>query len=207
MLSPTISPWIILAATALYGWVHSWLASHQFKRLVRQILGAAFADRWYRFIYNFFALVTLLPVLALVPLLPDLRLYSVDFPWNLFFYGLQGAAVVFAVVALLQRDLFEFLGLRQIVENSSPQANEMLIGGLYRWVRHPLYTAGFVFLWATPVMTRNLFALYIALSLYLIIGAYFEERKLLRELGEAYQRYRQTTPMFLPRPPRDESGV
>jgi protein-S-isoprenylcysteine O-methyltransferase Ste14 len=32
----------------------------------------------------------------------------------------------------------------------------------------------------------------------LIIGAYFEERKLLGEFGEAYQLYQRRTPMFFP---------
>jgi protein-S-isoprenylcysteine O-methyltransferase Ste14 len=41
-------------------------------------------------------------------------------------------------------------------------------------------------------------ALNIGLSLYLYIGALFEERKLLREFGEAYHNYQQNTPMFLP---------
>jgi len=31
-----------------------------------------------------------------------------------------------------------------------------------------------------------------------LIGAYFEERKLLREFGEAYAIYKNTTPMLIP---------
>jgi protein-S-isoprenylcysteine O-methyltransferase Ste14 len=69
-------------------------------------------------------------------------------------------------------------------------------------VRHPLYTAGLLFIWLIPVMTANLLALNIGLTMYLIIGALFEERKLVREFGEAYIQYRKNTPMLVPRPPR-----
>jgi protein-S-isoprenylcysteine O-methyltransferase Ste14 len=41
-------------------------------------------------------------------------------------------------------------------------------------------------------------ALIIGLSAYTIIGAYFEERKLLLEFGDAYAEYRRKTPMLVP---------
>ena len=73
-----------------------------------------------------------------------------------------------------------------------------MTGGLYRYVRHPLYTAGLVFIWLLPIMTCNLLALNIGLTAYIIVGAYFEERKLLLEFGDAYAEYRQQTPMLIP---------
>ncbi|NOH03709.1 MAG: isoprenylcysteine carboxylmethyltransferase family protein [Chloroflexi bacterium] len=70
--------------------------------------------------------------------------------------------------------------------------------GLYRLVRHPLYTFSLVFIWLTPVMSQNSLALYTGATLYLLIGAYFEERKLLRDFGEAYAEYKRKTPMLIP---------
>lgn len=201
------SAWIILGATAFYGWVHSWLASHQTKLLARRILGASFTDRYYRLGYNLFAVVSLLPVMAIVAVLPDRQLYAFGSPLALMLFALQGAAVVFVFIGILQRDLLEFFGLRQLVEETPVQSEELFVKGLYRWVRHPLYTAGFVLMWATPVMTVNLLVFYLGLSLYLVIGAYYEERKLLQEFGEAYRRYQKAVPMFLPAPPRGKFGV
>ena len=66
-------------------------------------------------------------------------------------------------------------------------------------MRHPLYTAGLLFLWLTPGMSLNSLTLYIASSLYILVGAYFEERKLLREFGQAYAEYQKQTPMIIPR--------
>jgi len=39
----------------------------------------------------------------------------------------------------------------------------------------------------------------LSFTVYLIIGAFFEERKLDREFGQAYRDYKNSTPMFIPR--------
>ena len=66
-------------------------------------------------------------------------------------------------------------------------------------MRHPLYTFGLLIIWLTPVMTYNMLILYFVLTLYIIIGAYFEEQKLLREFGQAYATYQSNTPMLIPK--------
>jgi protein-S-isoprenylcysteine O-methyltransferase Ste14 len=81
-----------------------------------------------------------------------------------------------------------------------------VVRGLYRWVRHPLYTAGLVLIWLTPVMTLNIFSLNLGLTIYLVVGALIEERKLVREYGEAYEEYRKRTPMLIPDFPQSEGG-
>jgi protein-S-isoprenylcysteine O-methyltransferase Ste14 len=80
------------------------------------------------------------------------------------------------------------------------QQTELVTRGLYCWMRHPLYTGGLLFIWFTPLMTRNLLALIVGLTLYLILGAFLEERRLLHEFGEAYAEYRRCVPMLIPLP-------
>jgi protein-S-isoprenylcysteine O-methyltransferase Ste14 len=188
---------IILAAIAAYGGLHSWLASLQAKALARRSLGQT-ADRVYRLAYNIVAVISLLPVLALPAILPDHRLYTIPLPWTLFTLAIQGLAALVLLVGVLQTGLWSFLGLEQLLAPPDRQPPELVLGGLYRWVRHPLYTAGLVFIWLTPVMTWNVLALNLGLSAYLFIGALFEERKLTREFGLAYRSYQQRTPMFFP---------
>ena len=72
--------------------------------------------------------------------------------------------------------------------------------GLYRYMRHPLYTMGLVVVWLTPVMTWNTLALNLGITLYVFFGAYYEERKLHRQFGAAYEAYRKSTPMLVPFP-------
>jgi protein-S-isoprenylcysteine O-methyltransferase Ste14 len=40
--------------------------------------------------------------------------------------------------------------------------------------------------------------LHVGVTIYIFIGAYFEERKLLREYGEVYAEYKSRTPMLIP---------
>ncbi len=192
---------LLVLSIAGYGLVHSWLASRQAKSLAAQLLGRT-AGRVYRLAYNIFSIISLLPVLALAALLPDHPLYTIPLPWAFFAIFIQLLAALTLLIGLLQTGLWSFLGLDQLFSPASDAPAVLVTHGLYRWVRHPLYTAGLIFIWLTPVMTLNLFILYLGLSIYLVIGAYFEERKLVREYGEAYLEYRARTPMLLPRPPR-----
>jgi len=196
-----LSAIIILLSVGLYGLVHSILASLRAKSLARGWFGPP-ADRTYRLVFNLFAGLSLLPVLALPALLPDHRLYAIPSPWVALTSVAQVLALLALAVGVLQTGVWSFLGLQQLFSPESGETHLLVLNGLYRWVRHPLYSAGLVFIWLTPVMTVNLLALYIGFSLYLIIGAIFEERKLVAEFGEAYLRYREHTPMLIPRPPK-----
>jgi len=195
------SPWAILGAGLAYGLIHSLLASLRFKATLRGMFGSA-VERWYRLVYNLIAFLTLLPVLALSALLPDHPLYTLPAPWKYLALAGQTLAVVALGVGLIQTGVWSFLGLSQALGANSTEPTSMAVHGLYRWVRHPLYTAGLLFIWLTPSMSANLLTLYLVLSAYLLVGAVFEERKLVREFGSQYLRYQERTPMLIPGFPR-----
>jgi methanethiol S-methyltransferase len=197
VISAGSAPWLVFLAVMVYGLVHSLLASLGVKARFRRWLGS-FSDRVYRLAYNIFAGLTLLPVLALPAVLPDRGIYTIPFPWALLTLAIQGLAALVLVAGLLQTGIWSFLGLRQLVSPAEEEPAELVVSGLYRWVRHPLYAAGLVFIWLTPRMTYNSLALILGLSIYLAVGALFEERKLVKEYGSAYERYRQNTPMLFP---------
>lgn len=189
-----MSSLVLLLAIFLWGAVHSVLASHAVKGWISRRFGAGFS-RWYRLGYNLFAALTFLPLLALTVLLPDRLVYVFPWPWTGLALAGQAVALLFLAIGLLQTDIWEFLGLR--AASSQPQ---LVQTGLYRYVRHPLYTAGLFFLWLAPRMSWNQLLLSLGLTLYILVGAWFEERKLLREFGSAYAEYRARTPMFFPCP-------
>jgi protein-S-isoprenylcysteine O-methyltransferase Ste14 len=187
---------ILILAMSIWGAIHSFLASLTVKSFFQRYVGFGFM-RFYRLIYNGFSLISFLPILWLTVVLPDRPLYQVPLPWSLLLLAGQGFAVILLLVGVLQTGPLSFAGVRQLFEEERPAS--LVTSGLYRYVRHPLYTAGLLFLWLTPTMTLNRLTLYLVATLYILIGAIFEERKLLGEFGEAYARYQRSTPMLIPR--------
>lgn len=188
--------WVI-AAMIVYGALHSLLASQPAKALAERWLGED-GRRFYRLFFNITGALTFVPVLLLVWLLPDAPIYRIPLPWALLTMAIQSLAVVGLAVGVAQTGTADFLGLAQL-RQIQPPAPRLVTDGLYRWVRHPLYTCGLVFIWLSPLMSWNLLGLNLGVTAYLVIGALFEERKLLREFGPAYAEYRHRTPMLLPR--------
>ncbi len=89
-----------------------------------------------------------------------------------------------------------------MTDGAPAEPGTLIVTGLYRWVRHPLYTAGLLLIWLTPVMTTSILALNLSLTLYIIVGSRLEERRLLAEFGQAYADYQAAVPGLIPRPPR-----
>lgn len=187
---------VIVAYAVVYGLAHSWLAAERVKAGVQRRLGPA--ARWYRLLYNGIATLTLLPLVPLLALLPDDMLYTIPLPW--LWLALAGQALGLAGIAygVWTTDLLHFLGLRQLIAATDNAPPRLVVRGLYRWVRHPLYFFGLLVLWLTPQMTVNRLALFAVLSLYMYIGTFFEERRLIREFGAAYRAYQQRVPRLLP---------
>jgi protein-S-isoprenylcysteine O-methyltransferase Ste14 len=107
---------------------------------------------------------------------------------------------VFGILhSIMLTGMLRFTGIQQAIEPAQAQKPmKLVIRSLYRWVRHPIYTCVFVFIWLVPVMTWNVLALSIGISVYNILGALLEERKLKSEFGQSYEEYSQQTPFLIP---------
>jgi len=186
---------ICLAVTA-YGILHSFLASKGFKNRAEQAFGP-WVKRYYRLFYNLVAAASLLPIFWLVWRSSDYPLYLIPVPFVFITLLLQAAAAGCALAALLQTGILDFLGLAQPLEGAVKPSSPVETG-FYRWMRHPVYTFGLLFIWLTPMMTVNLLAFYLSATVYILVGIYFEERKLLEEFGQPYADYRSRTPMLFP---------
>jgi len=187
---------ILVSAFAAWGIVHSLLASLALKDFFRKTFGDGFL-RLYRLGYNIFSVISILPILWWMWILPSDVLYLVHAPWKYLMLAGQGIAAFLLLYGVLQTDTLSFIGLRQLIESDS-KPGMLITNGLYRFVRHPLYSAGLLFLWLTPTMTIDQLTVYISATIYIFIGAYFEERKLLREYGAVYADYKSVTPMIIP---------
>ncbi|MDP1547545.1 MAG: isoprenylcysteine carboxylmethyltransferase family protein [Anaerolineales bacterium] len=192
-----MSIFIILLALAIWGVVHSIMASHFFKDMLRGTVGKP-GMRLYRLGYNAFSAISFAPILYLVAALPGQPAYEVPVPWRYGMVAGQAASALLLFAAFLQTDVLSFIGLSQMLGAEEQDPGQLVTRGLYRVVRHPLYTFGLLFLWLSPSVSQNSLTLYIGATFYIIIGAYFEERKLLRDFGEAYAEYKRKTPMLIP---------
>jgi protein-S-isoprenylcysteine O-methyltransferase Ste14 len=190
-----MSIFLLVLAIALWGMVHSLLASLPVKAVFLRGAGPN-GMRLYRLGFNFFSVISFLPIIWLWLTLPDRPLYHVPPPWSYMMIAGQGLGMLLLFISVMQTDLLAFVGLRQLLEEN--QRGALVTGGLYRWVRHPIYSASLLVLWLTPSVSLITFVFYLCLSAYFLVGAWFEERKLLREFGQAYAEYRQATPMLIP---------
>ncbi len=192
-------PVLTFIAVAVYGALHSLLASNMVKQSFRRAFGQT-SNRFYRLFFNIVGGLSFLPVLAIAALDPGQTLYQLTRPWILLTSAGQAVAALLLLLGLLQTDSLHFLGLRQFTHPGSSEPSKLVINGLYCHVRHPLYTAGLLFIWLTPVMTTSVLALNLGLTLYIIVGSIFEERRLVGEFGQAYIDYQSRVPRLIPRP-------
>ena len=70
---------------------------------------------------------------------------------------------------------------------------------IYRLVRHPIQLGILIGIWAAPVMTLGHFVFAAAMTTYVFVGLFFEERDLVRQFGERYLAYRKSVPKVIPR--------
>jgi protein-S-isoprenylcysteine O-methyltransferase Ste14 len=86
---------------------------------------------------------------------------------------------------------------------------KLVIGGLYRYVRNPMYLAvAAVILGQAAVLGRWLLVVY-ALAFGATVWSFvhwYEEPTLRRQFGTQYENYLRTVPGWWPRPPRPPSG-
>jgi len=180
-----------------FGVIHSLLASIWIKQKVSQL--SPFIHRHYRVIYNLVAVLTLAAVMALSVQLTSERVLSRSVIWE--FIGLMFATYGFLImrVAMKSYGWREFLGLFPEEDAHSP-AKQLKKGGLLRYVRHPIYTGvillflGVFFYLPTMINIVNL----ICVIAYILVGIYFEERKLTVMYGQDYEEYRRQVPMLWP---------
>ena len=189
-----MKPEIILALLWLtYGLVHTVLAMNSVKEFFKGI------TRYYRLIYNILAVLLILPILNYQFSIPSQPLLEKSL-LNQILGGLMMTSGLFlAYKALISYNLAEFIGTQSLRQSSAPSTfNQDELSSI---VRHPLYLGILVFLWGWFGFSGLLSSLVTALSLtiYIRIGIYFEEKKLVEQFGKVYEDYQKKVPMLIPR--------
>ncbi|MCP4425983.1 MAG: isoprenylcysteine carboxylmethyltransferase family protein [Chloroflexi bacterium] len=184
--------------------LHSVTATDWLKGLVKGWVGERPYAGFYRLFYNLFAFVTFLSVMWITAVrLPNDPLWTIPAPYSYFAYLVQLVGVVGVIAALVQTDVWDFVGLRQAVrfwrgEEALSLPPKLVTGGMYAIVRHPLYFFSLLVIWFVPTMTWQTLIFNFFAAMYLWAGSRVEERRLADFFGPAYDEYRQKTPGLFP---------
>jgi protein-S-isoprenylcysteine O-methyltransferase Ste14 len=183
---------LIFISTLIFAVIHSVLASDRIKQ---HFYDFKISSQRYRLIYVSSAIVLTIVWLLFIYFLPDQALYQLRGTVRTAAITLQGLALFLLWLSLRPIDVAAFLGLRPFTNDIEP----FIERGIYRYLRHPMYSSVILLLAANPDQSYNSATLLITVTLYFIIGARFEEQRLLANHPD-YAEYRQRVPAFIPRP-------
>jgi protein-S-isoprenylcysteine O-methyltransferase Ste14 len=173
--------------------VHSLLAADRVKSFIAFISGKYF--HWYRIFYNTIALAGLFAIL----------LYSATIPSDALFESTginRYAGLMLATVGIfIIKAAFKQYNLKSFVGMEADLQEGFKAEGILTHIRHPLYTATILIVIGyclfAPVVTSFISAA--CIFIYLPIGIWLEERKLIEKFGTQYEEYCKNVPALIPK--------
>ena len=191
---------LVVILWTVYWALHSFLISVRFTALMTRLLKNYYA--FYRLFYVVISLVLLVPLIQFTGEFESPVIMTYDAPLSVARYALMsGSLLLFFWAFFLDYDSLSFFGIRQILNFAKPKTAaapvELKRNGLLGMVRHPMYLALILYLWCQTFRMMDL-VVNTLLTLYVLIGTWLEERKLVLEFGEAYLRYQRQVPMLIP---------
>ncbi len=204
----------VAAATAVYGVVHSVLASRGAKQTAARLLGERNRNGLYRVFFIGQSLATFGMLAVYIRKQPSRELYQVRGPLAVVMHAGQVAAIGYATVAAYQVGIPRILGLESFIawlgegpvppepEAQGPALDEEGLSraaGSFAWCRHPLNFVPLPIFGLWPRMTTNLLAYNLAAAGYLVLGSLHEEARLREAYGQRYAEYQRSgVPFYLP---------
>ena len=186
---------IIVLACTLFGLQHSGMSTLRIKGKI--------IDRWGKGGYSRVFTISSIITLAIAFL-------SMNF-WNWIYFILAPSSIqplllilgaIFGVSGvILAMMASRVISVSTVADMRTDRKAELVTNGIYSRVRHPLYLATILVLIALalvyPFPRVTVFAS--SLMFYTLVGAYFEERKLVLHYGDEYRKYRKTAGFILPK--------
>jgi protein-S-isoprenylcysteine O-methyltransferase Ste14 len=189
--SEGLTPWLVdVSLLGLFALQHSGMARETFKRAITHVILAALERSTYVAASGI--------VLGIVTLcwqpLPGEAIWE----GPVWVVGICLLASVGVAWCAARFDHNRFFGLTQAWTGDADTHGPLIVEGPYRYVRHPLMFGLLIVLWAQPVMPRELFLMNAGWTLYIVLAVKLEERDLVRQYGEEYEKYRSEVPMLIP---------
>jgi protein-S-isoprenylcysteine O-methyltransferase Ste14 len=170
----------------LYFAIHSLLATDTIKVLAKSKTPSIFP--YYRIAYNVIAIVGLAVLLRFT--LPLASLSADTFIGGV----ITGIGLIFIILAFRTFNLREFLGFQ------TETKSELVVTGMYRFVRHPLYFGTMIFIAGLYLLfpSESMLVVLIISYAYIWIGSRLEEQKLRAVYGESYEVYAKKVKSLIP---------
>jgi len=186
---------IVILASTLFGLQHSGLSALRVK--------ARIIDRWgkegYAKIFSTTSVLTLL--IAFLSMNYWDWIYFITQPTLiqplLFVLGILSGLVGVVLSMMASR----VISVSTVADMRTDRQAELITDGIYSRVRHPLYLATVLVFLALALIYPFPVVITFSLSMigYTMIGAYLEERKLVKHYGDEYLEYKKTAGFILPK--------
>jgi protein-S-isoprenylcysteine O-methyltransferase Ste14 len=121
------------------------------------------------------------------------------FRWS--FRAVYWLSLLGFVWGVLSHKIFDPCGVLPIIarlREKKPKPMPLAARGAYLWVRHPLYLFFILMIWSYPALQADRLLFNGLWTIWIVIGAFLEERDLAVEFGETYREYQSQVPMFIP---------
>ncbi|OGU73474.1 MAG: hypothetical protein A2V93_10185 [Ignavibacteria bacterium RBG_16_34_14] len=201
MIDYAIDVIIIILGFTLFAISHSVLASLKIKKVIAKRIGSYMA--FYRFAYNVISAAIILLLFLYLPK-PDVIIYDLNYPYDIIILIPQFLSLAGLIWSLSYIGTKEFLGIEQIKlwfnnQYNSEQLDEKMrltFEGPYRYIRHPIFLFGGLFLLLRPVMGLFYLTSLICIIFYIYVGSFYEEKRLIEKFGVRYIKYQKEVPGF-----------
>ncbi len=178
-----------------FGVVHSALASRAGTAFLERRFGA-----YHRLVYSGVAFATLAPLLVYSASVRGEPILRWQGPLRALPYALLAGAVALFLAGGRHYSLRRLLGFAQLREAASVGSGahgRLDSTGILGVIRHPWYAACLLLPWARDLDVPAL-AASVVFTLYVVVGTWLEERKLVVEFGDEYRAYQRRVSMLVP---------
>lgn len=184
---------LLLFSWFIYFYLHSLLAATSVKFFLTRVCSIK-SSRLYRIGYNIFFLAGLIVLLYLQFSVPSALVYKTGLITDCVAFCIALPGFVIMIASIKNYDWKSFTGI------TKEKAYPLVISGMNRYVRHPLYSGTMLFvsglfIWQPYYKNLLLWAL---MWIYLAIGIVYEERKLVKTYGEKYESYQKEVKKMIP---------
>jgi len=180
--------------------LHSYLISVGVTNALAKLLKKYYS--FYRLFYNLISLVLIIPLLKYTDHLDSTVIINYGLPLTIVRYIIITASIlIFLWAFFIDYDSLSFFGIRQIINQNRTKTKDSSEGlkknGLLGIVRHPMYFALIIYLWCQTFTLAGI-VVNIVLTVYIFVGTWLEEKKLVMEFGKTYRKYQEEVPMIIP---------